>query len=57
MALELDQLDAECHHEQVLFGVVEVAEIEGVAKGSVVQRLEHLAETKVVVDIERDEVQ
>ena len=47
----LEELEANSHHEHVLFGVVDVTEIERLTEGGVVQVFKHLAEAKVVVDV------
>jgi hypothetical protein len=51
---ELEQLDAQRHNEHVLFGVVDVTEVEGFAKSGLVKGIKHFAQAKVVVDVKRD---
>ncbi len=53
----LEELETKCHHEQALFGVVNVTEIESLTESGVIQVLKHLAETKVVIDVKGDEIQ
>ena len=48
---ELEQFDAQSHHEHSLFGAVNFAEVEGFAKSGLVKGIKHLAQAKVVVDV------
>ena len=54
---ESKELVTDGHHEHVLFGVVDIGEIESFAKLSVVKFVEHLAQSEVVVDVEGDSLQ
>ena len=53
----LEELDAQGHHKHILSGMVDVAEIEGLTEGGVIQALKHVANTEVVVDIEGETLQ
>lgn len=48
----LQKLESNGHHEHVLLGVVNVAEIECLTQDCVVQAIKHFAQAKIVVDIE-----